>query len=291
MKESRAEKVFSYFNIGFLSILAIVTVYPLIYVLFASLSDPTQLMSHTGALIKPLGFSIKAYEMVFSFPNITRGYINTIIIVVGGVAVNILMTSFGAYFLSRKNIFIKKYIMLGIVFTMFFSGGLIPLYLVVNGIGLRDNLLALILPVSINTTNLIILRTAFMAVPESLVESAEMDGAGHFTLLFKVMIPLAKPTVATLVLFYAVYHWNSWFNASIFLQNEDLYPLQLILREILILGNTTSISGGVNDANVLGVADAVKYSVIVFATLPILCLYPFLQKYFVKGVMIGAVKG
>ena len=168
----------------------------------------------------------------------------------------------------------------------------IPLYLTVTqDFGLQDSLWSLILPVAINTFNLMIMRTGLAAVPASLEESARIDGAGHFTILFRIVLPLAMPTVAVMILYYGVFHWNSWFNASLFITSPDKYPLQLVLRQILLANDTASMTGGVDAGSQLAVSETLKYAIIVIATVPILCVYPFLQRYFVKGVMIGAVKG
>ena len=173
---------------------------------------------------------------------------------------------------------------------MFFSGGLIPFYLIVKGLHINNTLWALILPVAVNTFNLIIMRTQFASIPESMEESAVIDGAGHFTILFRIIVPLSLPTVAVIVLYYAVSHWNAWFNAMIFIQKRELYPLQLILREILIQNDTNTMIQNINTEEQQMVSETVKYAVIIVATLPILVLYPFLQKYFTKGVMVGAIK-
>ncbi|WNQ11078.1 carbohydrate ABC transporter permease [Paenibacillus aurantius] len=274
-----------------LILLVIVTLYPLLYVIFASLSDAGQLISHKGLLMKPLGFSLDAYKSVFDNPAILKGYRNTLFILVCGVTLNLLVTSLGAYVLSRKNVLWNKVFIFVIVLTMFFSGGLIPLYLVVKGVGLIDSLWATIIPFTVNTFNLIIMRTAFQAVPESLEESAKMDGANHFTILFKIIIPLSMPVIAVMILYYSVEKWNGWFYASIFLKDRELFPLQLILREILIANNTDTMSSGAAAAEQFQIGETIKYATIMVASVPILVLYPFVQKYFVKGVMIGAVKG
>jgi putative aldouronate transport system permease protein len=265
--------------------------YPMLYVAFASLSNPNDFMEHQGLLLAPAGFSTSAYHAVFRNPMIGRGYLNTMFILIVGLIINIIMTSFGAYFLSRKNIVLKNIIMFLIVFTMFFSGGLIPFYFTVKSLHLDNTLWALILPAAINTFNLIIMRTAFASIPDSLEESAKLDGAGHFTILFKIVLPLSLPTIAVMVLYYGVAHWNSWFNAMIFLRNRELYPLQLVLREILVVNNTDSMTLGGSTADKEQISETIKHAVIIVATLPILLLYPFLQKYFVKGALIGAIKG
>lgn len=291
VQDNASRKIFNVFNILFMLFISVITLYPMLYVIFASFSRPSDFMMHQGLLIKPLGFTTEIYRMVFRNPMILRGYLNTIFIVVVGVAINIFFTSIGAYFLSRKNVMLKKIVMFLIVFSMYFSGGLIPFYFTVKELGLDNSLWALIIPGAIGTSNMIVMRTAFMAIPDSLSESAEIDGASHFSILFRVVIPLSLPTMAVMVLYYGVGHWNSWFNALIFLRKREMFPLQLILREILITNTTMDMSIGVDAGDQELVGDLIKYAVIVIATVPILCLYPFLQKYFVKGIMIGALKG
>lgn len=274
-----------------LLVLVVVTLYPLLYVAFASFSDAGRLITHKGVLLKPLGFNLEAYKNVFKNPGILTGYRNTLFILVAGVSINLLMTALGAYVLSRRNVLWNKPFMFIIVLTMFFNGGLVPLYLVVKNVGLVDTLWSTIIPFSVSTFNLIIMRTAFMAIPESLEESAKMDGANHFTILFRIVIPLSMPVIAVMILYYAVEKWNGWFYASIFIQNRDLYPLQLTLREILIANSTDSMSQGADAADRFQIGETIKYATIMVATVPILCVYPFVQKYFVKGVMVGALKG
>jgi putative aldouronate transport system permease protein len=257
----------------------------------ASFSEPLKFTIHRGALLTPLGFTLTAYEKALSHPQIMGSYLNTVFIVAAGVLVNILLTAIGAYFLSRKNVLFKTHITLIIIFTMFFSGGLIPFYFTVKQLGLYNNLWALIFPTAVNTFNLMVMRTGFEAIPDALEESARLDGAGHIRILFKIVLPLAMPTVAVMILYYGVSHWNSWFNAMLFLDAAELWPLQLVLRQILLVNDTQSMITGVDAGSQMAVSETIKYAVIVIATLPILCVYPFLQKYFVKGVMIGAVKG
>jgi len=291
IKKTMPEILFDTFNIVFLVILTFICVYPLLYVVFASLSDGNQLMAHSGPLLKPLGFSLLAYKKVLENPNIKSGYINIMFVVIVGVALNVMMTALGAYVLSRKDVYFKKIFTKFIIFTMFFSGGLIPMYLTVKGLGLLDSLWALILPGLISTFNMIIMRTSFAAIPDSLEESAKIDGANDFTILFKIIIPLSKPVIAVMVLYYGVAHWNSWFTAMIYIRTRSLYPLQLVLREILMSNSVESMTGGSGSDSVDTISETIKYATIMVATIPILLIYPFLQKYFVKGVMIGAVKG
>jgi putative aldouronate transport system permease protein len=290
-KKSFGEILFDSSNIGFMVLLSIVSLYPLLYVLFASLSDPLAVSSTRGILLYPQGLTWDAYELVFQNPNIKVSYFNTIIYVIVGTLINILMTALGAYALSRQNVMWGNTIMFMIVFTMFFSGGLIPTYILISDLGMMNTRWALLLPGAISAFNLIIMRTAFQAVPIDLEESARMDGAKDWTILFRVVLPLSMPVVAVMVLFYGVGHWNSWFPAMIFLQDRELFPIQLILREILIANNTDSMMMNVTAGDQMPIGETIKYATIIVSTLPILCLYPFLQKYFVKGVMIGAIKG
>jgi putative aldouronate transport system permease protein len=289
-KTSFAEKCFDAINVVLLILLMLLTVYPLIYVLFASVSDAGTLMGYKGMLWRPLGFSLDAYTNVFRNPMIVRGYGNTLFVVLVGLVLNLTLTAFGAYALSRKSLRYRKPLMLFIIFTMFFSGGLIPLYLTVKGVGLIDSLWSLIIPTAINTFNLILMKTAFEAIPDALEESAKIDGANDFVILFRIVLPLSMPVIAVMLLYYGVGHWNSWFNAMIFLQERSLYPLQLVLRGILLQGETNANSGASDDDAAM-LAATLKYATIIVATVPILFVYPFLQKYFVKGALIGAVKG
>ncbi len=291
IKRGIGERIFEVFNIIFMIAISVVMIYPLLYVIFASFSEGGLLIKHSGVLLKPLGFSLNAYKLMMKNNTILHGYANTLFIVTAGTCVNLFLTSLGAYFLSTKGPMFKKAITVLIVITMYFSGGLIPLYFTVMGLGLENSYLALILPNAINTFNLIVMKTAFEAVPVSLRESAGIEGAGEFTILFKVVLPLARATVAVLLLYYAVEHWNSWFNAVLYIDDRNKYPLQLILREILIQSDTTVMSAGNVGSDNYAVSETIKYAVTVAATIPILCIYPFLQKYFEKGVMVGAVKG
>lgn len=292
IKKTPQRRIFEVVNILIMIGMIIVTLYPMIYIVFASFSEPMEFLAHRGLLFRPLGFSTLAYEKAFVHPLLWPSYANTIFVVVVGVVVNIILTSIAAYFLSRENVLWQRPIAFLIIFTMYFSGGLIPMYLTVTqDFGLQDSLWSLILPVAINTFNLMIMRTGFASVPVSLEESARIDGAGHFTILFRIVLPLAMPTVAVMILYYGVFHWNSWFNASLYITSPSKYPLQLVLRQILLVNDTSSMTTGVDAGSQMAVSETLQYAVIVIATLPILCVYPFLQKYFVKGVMIGAVKG
>lgn len=284
-------KIFNFFNIIFMVLIIFVMAYPLYYVLMASFSDPQELSRHVGILLAPLRpFTLDAYRKVFADPQIVTGFMNTAFVLVVGVSVNMVLTVLGAYFLSVKGPMLSTPITFMIVFTMYFSGGLVPAYLNLRDLGMLNSLWSLILPVGINTSNLIIMRSGFTSIPDSLVESARLDGASYVQILIRVMIPLAKATLAVIVLYYAVAHWNSWFSASIYLRSESKYPLQLVMQQILKDSEGT-IADGVGADEAAQVAQLIKYALIVVTTAPILILYPFLQKYFVKGVMVGAIKG
>ncbi|GHT63424.1 sugar ABC transporter permease [Spirochaetia bacterium] len=287
---SRGENIFAVFNYIFLGLIAFLCFYPMLYVLFASFSSDRLLMQHSGLLLKPLGFSVAAYGMVFKNPMILLGYRNTLFILIIGVLLCLLMTSLGAYFLSRKNVFFKKPIMLAITFTMFFSGGMIPAYLNLRDLHLTNTLWGLIIPGAISTYNMIIMRTSFMTIPESLTEAALIDGAGHIRVLFSIVLPLSQAVIAVMILYYGIGIWNSWFWASAILRNRELYPLQVVLREILLQNSAIEMASGVDTGDQESVANTIKYATIIVATVPILCIYPFLQKYFARGVMIGGVK-
>lgn len=293
IKKTVGERVFNIFNILFMVVIMIVMFYPMWHVLCASFSDARLLSAHSGVLLKPDGFSLTAYKLMAKNPMILRGYGNTLFILVFGLAINMILTSLAAYVLSRKNLMWRKPLTLIIIFTMYFSGGMIPSYLNVIGLGLQNSLWAVILPGAISTYNMIILRTAFASVPESLEEAAMLDGASRMRILWQIILPLSKASVAVICLYYAVGHWNAWFNAMLYLNDKHKFPLQLVLREILIQNDTssmvTAIDAGAGDSSF--VSETVKYAVIIISTVPILCVYPFIQKYFTKGVMIGAVKG
>lgn len=292
-KRSFGERIFDVCNIVIMLLLVFITLYPLYYVVMCSLSDSGQLMGSRGMMILPKGFSLAAYEAVFSNPNILTGYRTTLIVVVVGTLLSVFMTSIGAFLITRKQFAIKKVMSYMMVFTMFFSGGMIPTYLLVyKWLHLGDTLWALILPTAISTYNMLIMKSNFEALPDSLEEAAKIDGANDITVLFQIILPLSLPILAVMVLFYGVAQWNSWFNAMLYIRTRAKYPLQLILREILLMNDTSGMNGAAaaaGDQYMIG--ESIKYATIMVATLPILFVYPFIQKYFVKGIMIGAVKG
>lgn len=283
--------IFDVFNHILLALVSLACIVPVLHTLFCSLSDPVLLARHSGIMLWPQGFSLKGYELVAGNRSILSGYLNTILYVVVGTALSILLTSMGAFVCSRRQFRLRRPMMLMIVFTMYFSGGLIPLYLVVKGLGLLDTRMAMILPSAISAWNLILLSTAFSEVPVSLEESAKIDGANDFTVLFRIFIPVSRASIAVMLLLYAVGQWNSWFNAMIFLRSRDLYPLQLILKEILVQNDTSVMSTIANQSEMDIYRPLVKYCTVIVSIVPIIIVYPFVQKHFVKGMMIGAVKG
>lgn len=285
------EILFDMVNWTVMALIIVITFYPILYVAFASVSQPTRLIANSGILLHPLGFQLMGYEKVLQNPIIAISYGNTVLYMVVGTLINVSLTTLAAFCLSRKNFYMKNFFTFFISFTMFFSGGLIPTYLQVRSYGLYDNIWALVLPNAMSAWNMIIMRTAFLQLPDSLEESAKLDGASNASILLRIVLPLSMSTVAVMILFYAVSHWNSWFPAMIYLKTRTKYPLQLVLREILVENITDSMSAGESSSERLALGESIKYATIIVATLPILLIYPFLQKYFVKGIMIGAIKG
>lgn len=291
-KRSSGYGIFTVFNYVFLTGIAIACLYPFYFVVIASISDPDDLMRHGGLLLKPLGdWTLAGYEMVFKNHLVLSGFGNTFLILFAGLIFNLALTVLGAYVLSIRELMLRRPLTILVIVTMYFSGGLIPSYLNVKELGMLNSLWSLILPGAITTSNLIIMRSAFMAVPESLSEAARMDGANHIQILSKIMLPLVKATLAVMVLYYAVSHWNAWFNASIYLRTPSKYPLQLVLRNILVESQMGGMMQDIGAARTPQVQQLLKYALIVVSSLPIICIYPFLQRFFQKGVMLGAVKG
>lgn len=288
-------RVFDTCNIIFMILLMLATVYPFLYVLWCSLSDPVRLSTHQGLLLYPTGFSIKGYTYVLNYKSIWTGYKVTLFLVVVGTACTMTANMIFAYVLSKNKSMLHGLFTFTAIFTMYFNGGMVPTYLIVKDLGLLNSLWALILPGLISTYNVIILRTALNSVPGEMIESAELDGANEITILIRILIPLIVPTIAAIGLFVMVGYWNSWSGALLYIQDSDKMPLQMILRQIVVQGNTNGVANGSGSSDRSGEDQYVKkllqYSTIIVATVPILCVYPFLQKYFTKGVMIGALKG
>lgn len=290
MKKSIGEKIFIALNCLFLGILCIICLYPFIYAVFVSISDPVQLARVDGFMWKPAGFSLNAYKAILSNRQIITGYRNTLFVVVVGVTINLFLTTLAAYVLSRKNVLWRNALMMVIVITMYFNGGMIPTYLIVREYGLYDSLWALILPNAMSAYNMIVMRTYMASIHDSLSESAKIDGAGHITILYKIILPLCKPSIAVMILYYGVGHWNSWFSAFIYLSSSTKYPLQLVLRNLLIQGSTLDMMNNVSTGDYDFVLNTLKQAAVMVSTLPILCIYPLLQKYFVGGIMIGSIR-
>ncbi len=292
-RDTFGDRVFNVVNYTFNFIILITVLYPLIYILSASFSDPNAVL--TGQVwLWPVTLSIEGYQAVFKYDLVWTGMFNSLFITVFGTMINVFMTLTAAYALSRSDLFGKNFLMFLFVFTILFSGGLVPLYLLVRDLGIINSRWALLLPNAIIIWNLIIARTFFqVTIPKELLEAAQMDGCTDIKFLMRVVIPLSAPIIAVLSLFYAVFHWNQYFHAFIFLRDKDLYTLQLVLREILVIDEVDQnmITDAEEQVRREGLRHQLKYALIVISTFPILIVYPFVQKHFVKGVMIGSLKG
>jgi putative aldouronate transport system permease protein len=294
-EKSAGDVVFDVLNVTILLLLVFLTLYPMYFVIVASFTNSVELLKNQGFLWYPRGFTLGAFGMAFRHPLIMSGYKNIIFIMIVGLTFNIVLTLFAAYFLASKNLMFKKPVLYMMLFTMFFSGGMIPSYLNIRSLGLYDSLWALVLPGAISVFNTIIYRTAIEAIPDSLAESAKIDGAHDFIVLFRIIFPLVMPTTVVLLLYYGIGHWNSWFPASMYIRDNYKLPIQNILRAILIAtyanANTGFMNTAVADDPINQYQETIKYAAIVITTVPVLFIYPFLQRYFVKGAMVGAVKG
>ncbi len=293
-KTSVSRKVFQVCNYIFMILICIICILPLWHVYMASISDPALVEKANGFILYPLGqLTTKGYEIIAKYKSLWRGYGNTIIYIIAQCIVSGVLTLIAGYVLSRKEIRYRNAMMMFMMFTMMFNGGTIPTYMVVRNLGLLDTRLALILPMAVSVFHVIIMRTGINSIPDALIESARMDGAGTIKIIFKIILPLCKSTFAVILLFVAVFKWNEWYSALLYLpQATDKYPLQMVLREILVLNTSDTISTGADLVDNLQLYKTlVKYCAITVSTAPILCVYPFVQKYFVTGVMIGSVKG
>lgn len=294
--QTSSEKAFHLFCNVLMAALILITAYPMLYVVFCSLSDPVDfaLAQGQGMMWRPAGFSLEGYRNVLRMDSIWTGYKNTLIYVSAGTVISMAMTISGAFIFAHKDFMLKGPLMRLAVFTMYFSGGMIPTYLTVQQMGLLNTYWAVILPGCVSVYNLIVLRTSFQGIPPALLESAHIDGAGDWVTLTRIILPLSTASLATITLFYMVTYWGAWYNAMVYLQSSrSMYPLQLYLREILLKDDTVetymeSLAG--RGANNYLLKEVIKYCTIIVSTLPILLVYPFLQKYFVKGVMVGAIK-
>lgn len=276
-----------------MTILMFIAVYPLYYSLVASFSDAKSLLSIYGPLWAPLKpYTLRGYMLSFMNRGIVIGFQNTVFYVVAGTLLGLALTTLGAYCTSRKQFMIRGIAMKFILITMFFSGGIIPLFFIVRGIGIYNTRWSFFLPYAISSYNLIIMRTFFRSIPETLEEAARLDGANDLQILFHVYIPLSTAVIAVITMYYGVGYWNGWYQALMFMRNRDLYPLQMFLREVLITNQSQSTAADVTSMAAEAFdRELIKYCTVVISTVPILVIYPFLQRYFVKGVMMGAIKG
>lgn len=290
IRYTREDIIFNTVSYTIITLLILVCLYPIWYVACASITNPTIVAAAKGILLWPQELTLDAYKEVFKDAEIWSGYGNTLLYTVVATTLNVILTAMLAFALSHKDALLKKPLTLFVTFTMFFNGGMIPTYLVVRDLGLLDTRFAAILPGMVSVFNFIVMRTNFESIPDALEESAKLDGANYWTIFLRIILPVSGATLAVMVLFYGVTHWNSWFNEMLYMPNDrTLWPLALITREIIVASSAAAVSdGGVMTQEK---ADAIKYATIIVSTLPILCLYPFLQKYFVKGVMVGSVKG
>ena len=293
IRETKSDKIFTFFNYSFLIFLVIVVLYPLIYIVSSSFSS-AEAVSTGRVWLLPVDFSLEGYKAVFKNEMIWKGYGNSLYYMVVGTIINVVLTIMAAYPLSRGSFRGKNFFMFLFVFTMMFNGGLIPSYLLVRDLGMLDTRWALLIPNALAAFNVIITVTFFRSsIPNELLESAQLDGCNDFKFLTKVVIPLSAPIIAVISLFYAIGHWNQYFSALIYLRDANLFPLQLVLRSILTQNEIDpTMMGDASDLeSKIGLANLLKYSLIVVASIPVLVIYPFVQKHFVKGVMIGSIKG
>lgn len=293
IKLSREDKILNGISYLILSLLLIVIIYPLYFIVIASFCDPDLVGSGQITLI-PKGLNLDGYKRILSYKEVWRGYFNTIYLTLLGTAFNLFLTLPVAYVLSRKNFMARKLITGLLMFTMFFSGGLIPTYLLVDQIGLYNKAYTLIFIAGLSVQNVIIVRTTIMGtIPEDMFEAATIDGSSHFQYFFRFVLPLSKSIIAVMILYYGVGHWNDYMNALIYVNKPEYFPLQLVLRNILIVGQQLAQSVETADEalQLQREAELIKYGLIVVSSVPLLFIYPFIQKYFEKGVMIGSVKG
>lgn len=279
--------LFEYVNVLALSFVVVSTLYPFLHIIAVSLSSNEYVLAGNVSII-PKGLNFDMYEHVLNDSRIVIGYKNTLVYTAVGTATSLLITGLGAYALSRRTFIFRRTFMIVIIFTMLFSGGMIPSFLVVNELGLLNTLWAMVLPTAVSTWNLIIMRTFFENLPEEMIEAGKIDGLQDPGIFARLILPVSKPILATIGLFYAVGIWNNFYSALLYLRNSDLFPLQLVLRNLIVVPDVNSSQGFGND---LIIAEPLKYATIMVSTLPILLVYPFLQKYFVKGALIGSIKG
>ncbi len=292
IKQSVPERIIRAVIYIFMFLMCVICLAPILHVAACSFAEPKWLLQQSGLVLWPKYQTIKGYGIVFSSPSLMNSYLNTFFYVGTATTLGVLVTVMGAYVLSKREAVWSSPIMIMISFTMLFNGGMIPTYMVVRNLGLLDTRWAMIIPGCINAFNIIIMRTAMNTIPKELEESAKLDGAGPMRILFSIYLPLVKATIAVIILYYALGHWNSWFSAAIYLKSRKLYPLQLMLREILMQNDTKTIT---STSDVAGDSDLykelVQYCCIMVSTVPVLFFYPFVMKYFKSGVMVGSLKG
>lgn len=293
MKKKPSEMIMTGINALILTALALACLIPVWHVICASVSDPILLNANTSTIFWPLGnITFSGYERVFNTSYIMRGYLNTLIYVSISTVLGVVLNCFAAYGLSRKKLLFKRPISFLITFTMLFSGGIVPTYLIVRNLKMLNTIRAIVLPNCINVFNVMIMRNSFESIPDSLCEAAEIDGAGHFRVLFEIIILVSKSILAVVFLYYLIQQWNSWFHTALYVTKREMYPLQLWLREIVISESSSAIDADTPDANATNLARVlIKYCAIVISILPMIIIYPLIQRYMVNGVMVGAVKG
>ena len=289
MKQSRGEKLFNVANIIVLGAVALICLYPFLYTLSLSLSSARE-ASRDGLHLYPAELSLTSYRVVLTNPNIVTGYINTITRTILGTTLTVLATCIAAYPLSRREMPHRSLITFLIVFTMLFGGGMVPSYLLMKNLGLINTIWVLVVPGMLSAFNIIIVKNYFQSLPESLTESARIDGAGEWRILFQIYLPLSKPVLATVALWSAVGHWNAWFDALLYITDDRKQVLQTFLQRIVVESSTQMMELGITDAHMQFTSETIKAATIIVTILPIICVYPFIQKHFVKGIMLGGVK-
>ena len=293
LKRTRGEKIFAVFNTILLLLLSVIFILPIWHVLMGSISDPLKISSFSGLILYPLGTAtLGGYRLVFNNSSIIQAYGYTLLYVTATTSIGLILNILAAYVMSRRNLYWGRAFSLFVLFTMLFNGGLVPGFMIVRNLGLLNTVWAVILSGALSAYNIIIMRTSFSEIPEEMLEAARIDGAGHFRILLQIVLPVSHAIIMVIVLFYGVMHWNSWFSASIFLPRaRSKYPLQLVLREIVLLSSENSIVADADGQDVMIYRPLIKYATIMVSIIPMMALYPFVQRYFVKGVMIGSVKG
>lgn len=288
MKESTGYRVFRVFNVAALLLIVFVTFYPFLNTISQSFSSQGNISAGKVNLI-PRGFNIETYKVVMGDSMFWTNYKNTVIYTVAATAISIVLTTFFAYAISKRHLKGRNFFIAIAVFTMFFNGGIIPNYVLITSLGMKNTIWAIVLPNAISVFNLLIMKSFFENMPAELEEQAAIDGLNTYGILRRIVLPLSKPVLATMVLFYAVFNWNAWFGAFLYLDNKELFPVTIYLRNMIAGASTATSAGGTAD-NLSQIASNIKSVTMVLSVLPILAVYPFIQKYFVSGVMLGSVK-